>query len=421
MSKTLALIRREFIAFAWSKMFVIGTLFGPILISLLIVLPYLFSETGGTRELVIVDATGGQVGREVAAELDPGGEADGRYAVQVIEAAPEAADSVRGALRARAAAKEVDGYLWLPPDITTGAGARYEGRYATSFRDLREMRGAVSEAVREERLRAYGIDPYVLSEALAPVEIEATGVREEEPRGTTDDLFIFAQFMGMALFLVLLLYGNAILRGVREEKENRMVELILSSVRPEQLMAGKVLGIGLAGLLQVAVWVAFAALAMAFGDEITAAVGGSVPDLPRFPWQTGVIFLAYFAGGYFLYACIFAALGAVATSGQEAQNLQYPAIVPLFVGYLMIFAVTDDPGGTLAVVGTLIPLTSPLVMPVRAALTPVPWGELALSMALLVATCWAFLWIAGRVHRVTILSTGQRPSMKQLWRWVRAG
>ncbi|MDX1661912.1 MAG: ABC transporter permease, partial [Gemmatimonadota bacterium] len=182
-----------------------------------------------------------------------------------------------------------------------------------------------------------------------------------------------------------------------------------------------VFGIGLAGLLQVAVWVGFGALALAFGDEVAAAIGGGVPDLPRIPWEAGAIFLAFFAGGYFLYACIYAALGSVATSSQEAQNLQYPAIIPLFVAFMMVFAVTDDPGGGLAVAGTLIPLTSPLVVPVRAALAPVPWGEIALSAALLVATCWLFLWIAGRVYRVTILATGQRPSMKQLWRWVRSG
>lgn len=420
MSKTRALIRREFLAFARTKMFLVGTLFGPLLISLVFVLPLVFSEAGGTRELVVVDATGDAVGRQVAAGLGPGAGEDGRYAVTVLDVGPGAADSVRAELRARAVAEEIDGYLWLPSDVASEGGARYEGRHATSFRDLREMRGAVGRAVQEQRLRASGIDPEVLREALGPVDFQASGVREEEARGTPDDLFLVAQFMGMALYLVLLLYGNAILRGVREEKENRVVELILSSVKPEQLMAGKVFGIGGAGLLQVAVWVAFAAVAMAFGDQIAAAIGAGVPDFPRIPWQAGAIFLAFFAGGFFLYACIYASLGAVATSGQEAQNLQYPAIVPLMVGFFMIFAVIDDPGGTLAVVGTLIPLTAPLIVPVRAAIAPVPWPELAASAAIMVATCWLFLWLAGRVYRVTILATGQRPSMKQLWRWVRA-
>lgn len=421
MSKTLALIRREFIAFTRTKMFLIGTLFGPALISLLIVLPLLFSEAGGTRELVVVDATGVQVGREVAAALDPGGEAVGRYAVRVVETSPKEADSVRTALRARARSEEIDGTLWLSPEVVTGAGARYEGRHATSLRDLREMRGAITEAVREERLRAAGIDPGVLREALAPVVLEATGTGEEEARGAADDLFLIAQFMGMALYLVLLLYGNAVLRGVREEKENRVVELILSSVEPRQLMAGKVFGIGLAGLLQIGVWVGFGMLAMAFGDEIAAAIGGSVPDIPRIPWHVGAIFLTFFAGGYFVYACIYAGLGAIATSSQEAQNLQYPAMFPLLIAIFMVFAVTDDPSGTLAVVGTLIPLTSPLIVPVRAALAPLPWTELALSLALLVLTCWAFLWIAGRTYKVTILATGQRPSFSQLFRWIRTG
>lgn len=415
---TWAVVRREFVAFVGTRGFLIGTVFGPILISLFIVLPILFARGGGDRTVAIVDEAG--VGDEVAAALAPEAiEVGGRYRVRVVAPPGGREDSVRTALRAEVRAGELDGFVWLPADVDAGGVVRYEGRHATSLRDLRELRAAVGRVVQEARLRAAGIDPAVLSEVLAPVELDARGLFEEEPRGAPDDLFLAAQLMAMALYLVILLYGNAILRGVREEKENRVVELVLSSIRPESLMAGKVFGVGAAGLLQVSIWVAFAALAIGFGDRVAGAIGGAVPEIPRVPWSAGVVFLLFFAGGYFLYAAIYAALGAMASSGQEAQNLQYPALVPLFVGFLMVFAILDDPGGALAVAGTLVPFTAPLVVPVRAAVAPIPWWEMTLSVGLLAATCWAFLWIGGRVYRVTILATGQRPSLARLWRWVR--
>lgn len=418
---TWAVVKREFLAFVRTKGFVIGTLFGPLILSLFLVLPVLFSRGGGSREVVIVDAAGDDLGRAVATALAPGEEGVGRYRVRVISPLPDGADSLRASLRRRALAEEIDGWLWLPSDLDAGATVRYEGRHATSFRDVRELRGAVGEAVRAERLRASGIDPEILADAMRPVELEARGLQAQEAsQGTPDEIFFAAQFMAVALYLVILLYGNAILRGVREEKENRVVELVLSSVRPETLMAGKVFGVGAAGLLQVSVWVGFAALGLAFGEQIATAIGGSLPEVPSVPWRAGALFLLFFTGGYFLYASIYAALGAVATSGQEAQNLQYPAIVPLFVGFMMVFAVLDDPGSALATAGTLIPFTAPLVVPVRELVAPLPAWELALSVVLLAATCVLFVWLGGKVYKVTILASGQRPKLRKIWRWVRA-
>lgn len=421
MSKTWAIVRREFLAFVRTRWFVVGTLFGPVLLSGFIVLPMLFAGGGGERRLVVVDGTGQDVGGGVADALrapEPGGET--RYRIEVVPADRAAGDSLEAALRARVAADEIDGWIWLPEDVVGAGAARYEGRHATSFRDLRETRLALQRAVQEERLRAAGIDPALLASVLSPVELDTRGMADEAPRGTPDDLFMAAQFMGLALYLVILLYGNAILRAVREEKENRVVELVLSSVAPEQIMTGKVFGIGAAGLLQLAAWVAFAALVLGFGNDLAPALGADIPQLPSIPWQAGALFLVYFVGGYFLYAAVYAALGAVATSSQEAQNLQYPAIVPLMMAFFMVFPVLDDPTGSLAVAGTLIPLTSPIVVPVRALLVPIPAWELAVSLALLGAACWAFLWIGGKVYKVTVLATGKRPSVRQLWRWMRA-
>jgi ABC-2 type transport system permease protein len=145
------------------------------------------------------------------------------------------------------------------------------------------------------------------------------------------------------------------------------------------------------------------------------------PRLPDVPIRVWGVFLLWFVVGFLLYASLYAAIGAISTSEHEVQQLQFPVMMPLMVGFFMIFAVFSDPNGTVAVAGSLIPFTSPIVMPIRDAVTGVPPLELAGSLAILVATCALMLALGGLVYRVSILATGRRPSPKQLWRWVRAG
>ncbi|MBW3660961.1 MAG: ABC transporter permease [Gemmatimonadetes bacterium] len=419
MPETFALVRREFRASVRTRTYLLGTLVGPVLIALVFVLPLVFMKVGGNRQVVVVDADGTGLGARVAATLG----ADDRYRVDLVIPPPARADSVRAALRGRVAAETIDGYLWIGADAARSGEVVYEGRNAASPRDMGDIRRAVTPAVQTERLRDSGVDPAVLSEALRPVEVEALGLRADAPDGPSraGESMDVAMVVTFGLYMMILLYGMSVLRGVREEKENRVVELVLSSVRPEQLMAGKVIGIGAAGLLQVTIWVAFAALAIGFGDVLAVALGAGLPDIPSIPWSLGAVFLACFLGGYFLYASIYAAVGATATSGQDAQNVQMIATAPLMLAFFAVFAVIDDPAGPVATAGSLLPFTSPLVLPPRIALAPVPAWELAAAFAILAVSCLAFLWIGGKVYKVTILATGQRPSLKQLWRWVRAG
>lgn len=420
MSRTWTIVKREFVATTRTKGFVFGTLFGPAILSAWILLPALFAEGGGTRDVVVIDGTRAGLGEAVAARLaeDAG---DLAFRARVVTPAPGTADSVRQAFAARAVAGEIDGYVWLPPGLPAGENASYEARHATNMREVGRVRFAVDDAVRQARLRAAGIDPGTLSAVLAPApfvahEVDAGGRGAAASGETMVLVSIIAVFV---IYFVILLYGNNVLRGVREEKENRVVEIVLSSIRAEQLMAGKVFGIGGASLLQVAIWVAVAVLVSAVGEDLVRSIGGQVPMIPRLPASAAFIYLGFFAGGFFLYASIYAALGALATSGQDAQSLQFAAMLPLMIAFFMAFGVMNDPEGTLAVVGSLIPLTSLIVVPLRAILGAIPWTQTLASAALLAVACWATLWIGGRVYRVTILATGQRPSLRRVWRWVR--
>lgn len=185
-------------------------------------------------------------------------------------------------------------------------------------------------------------------------------------------------------------------------------------------MLGKILGIGGAGLLQVLIWTVFAALALRFGDSLAAAIGLKLPPLPDVPARVAVIFLAFFTTGFFLYAAIYAVLGAIATSDQETRQLQFPVVLLLVLTIVAVMPILNDPAGRVAVVGSLIPFCAPILMPMRAALMEVPVTELAASLALLVVAGLVAAWLGAKVYRIGILSTGRRPTLAEVWRWVRA-
>jgi ABC-2 type transport system permease protein len=424
------IFRREFRTFVRSRAYLLGTLFGPLMIALFFVLPVWFMSGGGDRLVAIVDGTGRGLGAQVSIALRESQAIEGvpqrppRVRVEVAEierAYGSMPDSLEVRYRSWVAADSLDGFLWLPAGVVDGAEARYVGENATSFGEMGELRSAVQRAVQVDRLRRAGIDPGAVGSTLRPVRLEVNKTEGGATAGTPDTIIVLAQFMGFVAYFLIILYGYAVARGVQEEKRDRIVEILMSSVRPRSIMTGKVFGIGAAGLLQISIWAGFAALAFAFGGELVGRLGVPEPRLPDVPIRVWGVFLLWFVVGFLLYASLYAAIGAISTSEHEVQQLQFPVMMPLMVGFFMIFAVFSDPNGTVAVAGSLIPFTSPIVMPIRDAVTGVPPLELAGSLAILVATCALMLALGGLVYRVSILATGRRPSPKQLWRWVRAG
>jgi ABC-2 type transport system permease protein len=220
--------------------------------------------------------------------------------------------------------------------------------------------------------------------------------------------------------MVVILYGQAVLRGVLEEKRDKIVEVVLSSMRASKLMLGKILGIGSAGLLQMAIWTVFGIVAMTYGADLLRArgmqVGGVMPDLGP---MVAVAFLIFFFGGFLVYSALFAAVGAIATTDQEAQQLSFIPLLPLIIGLMTMFSGLADPENTVFRMASLIPFTAPMVMPVRVAMTPVPMGEFALSVGLLILTVAVTVWLAAKIYSIGILSTGKKPSMAEVWRWIR--
>ena len=156
------------------------------------------------------------------------------------------------------------------------------------------------------------------------------------------------------------------------------------------------------------------------GDAIAARFGAEMPELPRVPAQVGLTFLLYFLGGYFLYAALFAIAGAIVTSDREAQQVAFPIMIPIIAGFFLMMSGVENPEGTGMIAGSIIPFTSPIVMPTRISLVEVPAVELAGSLALLAATAVACVWISAKIYRIGMLATGKKPSFRELVRWVRA-
>jgi len=279
-----------------------------------------------------------------------------------------------------------------------------------------------------ERLRRDGVDPGVVGRAQIPVEMATVKIRDGKLTGESGEAsFAMAYAIWLILYIAILLYGVQVLGAVVEEKASRIVEVLISSLRPFELLAGKVVGVGAVGLLQMAIWLAAgkvlldnrAAVARLLGQsgEAAAAIGSFA--LPPVPAVTIAVSLTYFLLGYFLYAAMFAAVAATVNTEAEARQAQTPVVMLLLIPSLLMAGILNDPDGELAKTLSTVPFTSPIAMPVRWAAAPVTIDELVLSVAILVATVVGITWVAGRIFRVGILAYGKKPGLKELVRWVR--
>ncbi|MEX2610440.1 MAG: ABC transporter permease [Gemmatimonadota bacterium] len=435
MSKALVVVKREFTEFVGKRTFLVATVLGPLLMIGFFAVQFFFMSQGGGghHTLVVLDATGRGIGAQVVAAVSAeqagaGPRRAAEYEASVQDVEEVRAGAARADLRARVAADSLDGYLYLPAGLIDGGAAIYEGKNATNSSVTSQLRAATQQAVQGSRLADAGIDPARLGAALAPVRLSTSRIDERGEQGSAEGALIMGMLMGFAIYLMVLLYGAAIMNGVVEEKRDRIVELVMSSVRAKDLMLGKVVGIGGAGLLQMTIWVTVAALVVINGPTLAGLFGASDemvqelaanPILPTLPFSAVLVFLTFFAGGFFLYATVYSILGAIATTAQEAQQLVFPAVVPLILGFFMMFTALENPDSTIAVVGGLIPFTSPLVMPVRVAMTGVPPLELALAIGLLFGTAYAMIWVGGKIYRIGMFATGKRASFRDVVRWIR--
>ena len=311
----------------------------------------------------------------------------------------------------------LDGYLKLPAAVLEGGKAEYYGKTVSNMIDINLLEESVSSAVIAERLAGAGVDRTRVEELtrgvdLKPVRLSATGEREDRGAG-----FILSFILVMMLYTTVLMWGQAVLTSVIEEKTNRVVEVIVSAVRPYHLLAGKLLGVGAAGLTQFLVWALTLLLLSLFGAGMAASLG--VGKLPEISPMTLVFFLVYFLLGFLMYAALFAAVGACVNTTQEAQSLAFPVFMPLILAVMFLMPVLQAPDSGFAIGLSLFPLFTPLLMFLRISVLQPPAWQIALSVVLCVLTIMGIVFVAGRIYRVGILMYGKRPTFPEIMRWVR--
>lgn len=424
MSKIGLIISREFTQRVRKRSFLVVTLLMPLAMVALVVVPVLLARYGGDdtrREVVVLDASG------LVASALAGVERD-----HVLFLAPEDS-TLRDHTAAVAALPDVYGFLEIDSSVVDHpSGVRLYTRSASTAGLEGTVRGAVSEVLRAERVRRTGVEG--LDSLIRAVDVTAV-IQTFELQTRTDGSGVagvekssavamgLAYGAGLLIYMFVLIYGMMVMQGVVEEKTNRIVEVLVSSVRPFELMMGKIVGIALVALLQFGVWLVVIGGLAAWIPSIGAATGlsgvlGSAMVDTGLWIRVAGSFVLFFVGGYLLYAAMFAAIGSAVDNASDTQQLQLPVTMPLIVAIVLMMSVMQDPNSSLAFWGSMIPLTSPIIMMARVAYG-VPLWEFLLSLGLLYGSFVGMTWVAAKIYRTGILMYGKKVSLGEMLRWIR--
>ena len=448
MRKFLAVVKHEYkkIVLKWS--FLIGTLLFPIIAAGFAVVPaIIFSIKGEPTRIAIVDVSGKVAPRikenlsterlrakseqavkdamkDVGASPDQKMQANAEMFSESIifsdyTAAEKSDEQIRRELNGQILEKKLDGYLIIPPDFeTTDAKFEFRSRKAGDFTTERNLRDALNEAVRSERLARANISEERLKDLSKNVNFDAKNLDESGSEKDSDGILAASFIIGLMIYITLAIYGQMIMSAVVEEKETRIAEILFSSAKPFELMMGKLVGVGLAGLTQLAIWIGSALILLGIGAANYSAAGIPLP-IPNITPLMVVLFFVYFLLGFFIYASIFALIGSMVTSVQEGGQFSFPPIMLLLVGFYFSFAVIRDPNSSLSFWVSIAPFFAPITMPVRILAETPPFWQIGLSIFINSLAIAAMVWLAARVYRVGMLMYGKRATIPEVWKWIR--
>jgi ABC-2 type transport system permease protein len=423
MNKILAVIKREYLQIVRTKGFIIGTVLGPVLMSLMLVVPIVMSLVSVDQQetIGVMDASG-----EIFSEFEQRlsgytlGDGSQRY---ILEEYPvrDDADSLREELNRKVLNKQLTAYIVLPEDVLSGGESDFVSEHVSDFNRTSHLHSALNRVVVEKRLKNEELDPQLIGRLMSPVPLTTNKVTARGVEEDTGGTFIVSYFLVLILYMTLIFYGQAIMRGVIEEKSSRVVEIVLSSLKPFQLMAGKIVGIALVGFTQYAIWSLFGVLLATKGRALAA---GAFPQMeafkiPTIPVYVFVYFVIFFVLGYFLYSTLFAAIGSMVNTEKEAQQLMMPVIMLLVVPLLLIMFVMRSPNSSLSVTLSLIPFFTPMLMLLRICILLPPFVQILGSICLLILTTLFMIWLSAKIYRVGILMYGKPPKPTEIIRWLR--
>jgi ABC-2 type transport system permease protein len=402
--------KREYLERVRTKAFLISTILIPLLMGGGIAFSVITGGKAKSTSHITVVSPDQQLATDLQTELQNG--KDSRMTVDVISPGNS---ETRKTLDAMLADKQLDGYLWITPANNTNDRPTfaYTPRSTADIATKGAIRAALRSVLVRERLAHQGMVASDVDSLMQPVTVDTA---QAGKIADTTSSFVAIYVLFLLMYMVILLYGMNVARSIIEEKGSRVFEVLLATIRPEEMMAGKVIGVGSVGLTQVVVWLV-AAVILTSTSLITSVAGGNA----HVSLSAGqiVYFVVYFLLGYLLYSSIAAALGAMVNSEQELQQLNMILVMPLACCMFALATVIPNPDGLPARIISLIPFCSPLIMYMRISVGHPSWQEIALSIALMIATIYATLWVASRIYRVGILMYGKKPSIPEILRWLK--
>ena len=433
MTKFLAIVKREYIQRVRSKMFILSTILLPAVMALFGIVPavVLSIDAGGPMRVAVMDQTGKIYARldealandeqpaEPSDQLQTGPRMPDRtFLLEQIPSLGLDADAQRDRLDERLRAREIDGYLILPSDFMQHGKAEFFSNNPGDVISGGVLRRALNRAVREQRLIEAKVDSDTRQALFQPVELKSVDFRVGGEEREGNSIFVLVFGVGFVMYLAILMYGQIILGAVIEEKETRIAEILFSSVKPFTLMMGKLVGVSLVALTQLAIWgTAFTAFAL-YGVNVLASRGMKF-SIPGVPFTHYVYFVLFFLLGYFIYATIYALVGSMVTTPQEGGQLAMPIILILVVSFYLFLPVSRSPDSSFSFWVSMIPFSAPVAMVVRIVTQTPPFWQIALSLLIGFGTVIAIMWIAARIYRVGMLMYGKRASIPEALRWAR--
>ncbi|AJH14041.1 ABC transporter permease [Myroides profundi] len=430
------IIKREFIAKVRNKSFIVMTFVSPIFFVLLTVfIAYLSSMKGEVKKIAIHDESGLFVTQFESNEA---------FEYQDLSAVD--LDILKEGVKE----EKYEGIVYVPKSDNIGdyqESVTYISNESPSLSFVSKVELLLGDKITHINLEQSGIDISVIDKAKADVNLKLVKADGEATvKGLNEIKIIIGGLFGYFIMMFIIIYGNMVMRSVIEEKTNRIIEIIISSVKPFQLMMGKIVGTSMAGLLQFLIWGVVGAILLGVASSVLGinampgagsaeamqAANGMISNEIMFDVQNYVseilslplislfiYFIIFFIGGYFLYSSLYAAIGAAVDNETDTQQFLLPILLPLMLGvYIGFFTVMKDPHGTVATVFSMIPFTSPIVMLMRIPFG-VPLWEVIVSIIILFLTFILVVWIAAKIYRIGVLMYGKRPSWKELYKWLK--
>jgi ABC-2 type transport system permease protein len=395
--------KREYTERIKTKGFLIATILIPLLMGGgLFGVATLASKAKATSHIAVLTSQL-QLADDLKQQLQNG--KDSQMTVDILPASTS-----HGVLDQEMANKELDGYLAIVPSRVAGQRPTFDfkPRSTADIATSSALEEALHHVLTREYLAAKGVSESETAALMEPVTLNV--IEGNGKRGDSKTSFYVAYTLFLLMYMVVLLYGMNVARSIIEEKTSRVFEVLLATITPDELLAGKIVGVGAVGLTQVGIWLIAAGL-LAAQMGMASGVSLSVAQ--------GVFFAVYFALGYALYSAVAAALGAMTNSEQELQQLNMFMMIPLFFSLLMLQPIVTNPNSMLSRIVSQIPFCAPLLMNLRVSISmPQPW-EIALSIGLILITIYAVLWVSSRIYRVGILMYGKKPNLPEILRWLK--